>query len=252
MTLSNVLFHSDSTPFFIVFFQVATATSDGDDDSVTTAIPSGVASSKTNKAHNVEDDANKPASNQMRGAHIVCIDGEQVFTKKGAERIIQRLCEDKFTELYVKVAVERRLNASQFRKTLLEHDSDLFNPNAHNDEHKPTLPINYPRVIAYQLHPGVDFSEQNVSSDALALCINAPSSRALTGEEAALGSFPRRKLKTLPMRPEWQDGKLKQLHRVNSQPFAIELNATEGQPILLLRQVDDFELACQTHLRHHW
>jgi hypothetical protein len=279
---------------------VQSTTSDGDDAPVTTAIPSVVASSKTNKAHNVEDDTRKLASNLIRGTYIGCTDGEQVLNEEGTERILQQPYEDKVAELYVKLAPEKRFDASRFRKDLLEHDYNVYNPDALDAEHTPALVTNHLRVPASHLYPDVDFSEQNGSSDELALCINALSSRAVTVEEAVLGSFTRRKLKTLSnlrvpashlypdvdfseqngssdelalciyalssravtveeavlgsftrrklktlsTRHEWQAGEFKQLDRLHALPFAIELFAMEGQPVLLLRQVDDFALAC--------
>jgi hypothetical protein len=216
--------------------------SEGDNDAVTTAIPSGLASSKTNKAHNVEDDTRKPARNLIRGTYIGCTDGEQVLNEEGTERILQQPYEDEVAELYVKVAPEKRFDASQFRKALLEHDYDVFNPDALDAEHTPALLVNHLRVPASHIHPDVDFNEQNGSSDELALCINALSSRAVTDKEAVIGSFTQ--LKTLSTRHEWQAGEFKQLDRLHALPFAIELIAMEGQPVLLLRQVDDFALAC--------
>ena len=136
-----------------------------------------------------------------------------MFTKDDAEHILLRLHKDKVMEFDIEFSPEKCLDALQLQKALLEHDYNLFNPDSLDDEHMPALTINTLHVIASHLHPNVDFSEQNVSTDELALCINALSSRALTDEEAALGTFTRRKLKTLSTWLEWQAGEFKQLDR---------------------------------------
>ena len=98
----------------------------------------------------------------------------------------------------------------------MEHERSLFRPDAPDDEHTAALTVDHLRVIALHVYPHLDFREQNVSVDELNLCINSISSRALTDEEAALGSFTRRKLKTLSTWPEWQAGERKQLDRFHA------------------------------------
>ena len=159
----------------------------------------------------------KAARNKIRGAYIVFIDGERVFTKEDATRVLQRLYKDQVAEFVVEVAPEKRLDASERRGVpLSEHERSLFRPDAPDDEHTAALTVDHLRVIALHVYPHLDFREQNVSVDELNLCINSISSRALTDEEAALGSFTRRKLKTLSTWPEWQAGERKQLDRFHA------------------------------------
>jgi hypothetical protein len=78
----------------------------------------------------------KAACNKIRGAYIVCIDGERVFTKEDATRILQRLYNDKVAEFIVEVAV------------LLKHERSLFQPDEPAEEHTAALTVDHLRVIA--------------------------------------------------------------------------------------------------------
>ena len=123
-----------------------------------------------------------------------------------------------FHEFEVEFAPEKRLNAAQLRKALLEHDHDLFSPEAplDDDELTPELDVASIRAIATHLHPDLDFSESSISNADVGLCINALQSRNMTDEEEALGSFTRNKLKRLSTWPEWQAGEFQQLDRFHA------------------------------------
>ena len=159
----------------------------------------------------------KATRNKIRGAYIVSIAGEEVFTKADVDRVLKRLFDEQVTEFEVEFAPEKRLSAAQLRKALLEHDHDLFSPEAPADEeHTPELDVASIRAIASILHPDLDFSESSISNSDVGLCINALQSRHMTDEEEALGSFTRNKLKRLSTWHEWQAGEFKQLDRFHA------------------------------------
>ena len=102
----------------------------------------------------------KATRNQIRGAYFVSIDKEKVFTREDVVRVLKRLFTEQVKEFEVEFAPERRLSASQMRKSLIEHSQVLFNPEADMDQdHVPQLTINYIRSIAKHLHPDTDCSE---------------------------------------------------------------------------------------------
>ena len=156
--------------------------------------------------------------NKIRGAYVVSIGGERVFTEADCIRVLQQLFDESASEFEIEFAPERKLGANDLRKALLEHDHDLFVPDERyeNDDQVPTLSINDLRVISRHLFPDTDFSSDSVSDADIAFCINALQSKGMTSEEEALGTFTRRKLKTLSTWPEWQAGEFKQLDRFHA------------------------------------
>ena len=159
----------------------------------------------------------KATRNQIRGAYFVSIDKEKVFTREDVVRVLKRLFTEQVKEFEVEFAPERRLSASQMRKSFIEHSQVLFNPEADMDQdHVPQLTINYIWSIAKHLHPDTDCTEDTVSDEEVVICINAVQSRAMTEEEEALGVLTRRKLKSLSTWPEWQAGEFKQLDRFHA------------------------------------
>ena len=148
--------------------------------------------------------------NKIRGAYIVSIDGEPVFTEDDARRVLKRLFDEQVDEFEIEFAPEKKLNAKQLRKALVEHD--IFQPNPPDDEeHVPVLTMEDVRSIAAIRHPDVDFDDPSLTSEEIFLHVNALTSRALTPEEQALGHFTRRKLKRLSTWPEWKAGEFQQL-----------------------------------------
>ena len=158
--------------------------------------------------------SHKATRNKIRGAYIVSIDGERVFTIDDAKRILRRLHDEHVDEFEIVFAPEKRLDASQLRKALIEHN--IYKPNEPDDEeHVPSITLADLRSIASILHPETDFHDPAVTHEEISVAINALSSHSLTPEEQALGHFTRRKLKTLSTWPEWRAGEHLQLDRMH-------------------------------------
>ena len=157
---------------------------------------------------------NRAYVHKIKGAYVVTIDGTPVFTKDDAIRELRHLYDANVKEFVIEFAPEKCLDAAARRKAQAEHDYQLFAPDSPMDgDHVPELSVNQLRTIASHLHPKVDFSESSISAEEIGYCISALSSRTLTAEEEALGSFTRRKLKMLSTWDEWQAGEFKQLDR---------------------------------------
>ena len=157
----------------------------------------------------------KATRNKIRGAYIVSIDGERVFSKEDALRALKRLHDEQVKEFQIEFAPEKRLDASQLRKALVEHD--IFQPDA-PEYAAPVAQLSLEdiRAIAAIRFPDIDFTDPSVSTEEIGVHINAIQSKSLTPEEEALGHFTRRKLKTLSTWPKWQAGERQQLDHFHS------------------------------------
>ena len=153
--------------------------------------------------------SHKATCNKIRGAYIVSINHQKVFTQDDALRILKELFDAKVTRFDIEFAPEKRLDAKHLRKALLEHD--LFKPNEPEEEHVPTLSIDAIRAIAAIRHPEEDFSDPTISNEIISTVINAIRSNETTSDEQALGHFTRRKLRKLDTWEKWQDGERTQL-----------------------------------------
>ena len=70
----------------------------------------------------------------------------------------------------------------------------------------PTLDIYSLRAITQPRHPDLQFEEEDLSTEEIEVFINAIQSNATTPEKQALGHFTRRKLNTMDMWHDWQQG----------------------------------------------
>ena len=80
------------------------------------------------------------------------------------------------------------------------------------DSSVPTIDIYSLRAITKLRHPDISFEEEDFSTEAIELYINAIQSKATTPAEQALGHFTRRKLKTMDTWKDWDAGERKQLN----------------------------------------
>ena len=151
----------------------------------------------------------KATRNQIRGAYFVSIDKEKVFTREDVVRVLKRLFTEQVKEFEVEFAPERRLSASQMRKSFIEHSQVLFNPEADMDQdHVPQLTINYIWSIAKHLHLDTDCTEDTHSDEEVVICINAGEFKQLDrfhalrmyGEPIARPTDPA----AIVLRPLWQ------------------------------------------------
>ena len=176
----------------------------------------------------------KATRNKIRGAYIVSIDGERVFTKSDALRILKRLHDEQATEFDIEFAPEKRLDASQLRKALIEHD--IFQPALVPDPdeaHVASITLEDIRAIASIRHPTTDFYDPSVSLEEITAHIHAIQSSSLTPEEEALGTFTRRKLKKLSTWSKWQAGEWKQLdHFHNLGMYGAPVKRPPGATVL--------------------
>jgi hypothetical protein len=159
--------------------------------------------------------SHKATTNKIRGAYIVSIDGQRVFTKEDAIRILGKLSQDNATTFNIVFAPEKHLTTNQFRQALVEHD--IFQPDAPTDEaHVAQLSLEDIRSIAAIKFPDVDFFDPSVTTDEIAVHVNAIQSHSMTPEELTLGNFTRRKLKNLSTWPQWLAGERKQLDQFHT------------------------------------
>ena len=139
-----------------------------------------------------------------------------------ALRALKRLHDEQVKEFQIEFAgsskstcPEKRLDALQLRKALVEHD--IFQPDA-PEYAAPVAQLSLEdiRAIAAIRFPDIDFTDPSVSTEEIGVHINAIQSKSLTPEEEALGHFTRRKLKTLSTWPKWQAGERQQLDHFHS------------------------------------
>ena len=98
----------------------------------------------------------------------------------------------------------------QLCKALVEHN--LFEPDELEEaEHVAHLLLEDIHVITAIHFPDIDFHDPSISTEEIAIHINAIQSQSLTPKEEALGHFMHHKLKTLSTWPKWQAGECKQL-----------------------------------------
>ena len=107
------------------------------------------------------------------------------------------------------------------------------------DEHVVKMDIEMIRDIA-ALNTGMDCSEDRVSNEMIRMSINTLSSDAITPEEAALGTFTRKRLKLLSTWEDWKLGEHKQLNQFEQQ----EMFGEPIDPVLLPKDA--------VILRPHW
>ena len=152
----------------------------------------------------------KATNNKIRYAYIDSINGLSVFTRDDVLNALRKLHKDNVDNFEIVFAPERHLTRNEYRRALKEHD--LFQPDL-ADETAPVnqLSLDDIRSISTIRFPDVDFYDPDVSTEEIALHLNAIASHAVTPDELALGRFTRRRLKRLDTWPEWRDGERKQL-----------------------------------------
>jgi hypothetical protein len=79
----------------------------------------------------------KATRNKIRGAYIISINGEPVFTKEDAIRVLEKLQTDNVKEFEIEFAPEKKLNADQLRKALIEHN--IFLPEGKSPRKRQSL-----------------------------------------------------------------------------------------------------------------
>ena len=188
----------------------------------------------------------KAANNAIKGAYIVSVDNQPVFTKADVLTALRLLRDANRKTVAFEFAPERRLYARAKAKVLDEHS--YFDPEYSHaavapitlaplpdeptgdnadwnfidipDGDQNTLPsisIADLRSIASVRYPDLDFSEDSIPTEVVELAINAIRSDATTPEEQALGHFTRRKLRKLDTWDEWLAGERKQLDQFHTQ-----------------------------------
>ncbi|MCE2996259.1 MAG: hypothetical protein LW863_11705 [Flammeovirgaceae bacterium] len=150
----------------------------------------------------------KAATNKIRGAYIVQINNHNVFTKNDAVRLLQQT-RDRNASVDIVFAPERAMDAKHLRQAISEHN--IFQPDAPDDEHLPAFTIADIRSIASLRQPDIDVSPDAIPLELIQTHITAIQSDAITPAEHALGTFTRKKLKTLSTWGEWLKGEHEQL-----------------------------------------
>ena len=74
----------------------------------------------------------KAATNKIRGAYIVKIAGEIVFTVEEAKQVLQRLKQEGAKSVTIEFTLEKKLDSIQRRMVLKEQN--LFTPGSTNEE----------------------------------------------------------------------------------------------------------------------
>ena len=85
------------------------------------------------------------------------------------------------------------------------------------EEHVLSLSTADVRAIAKLRHEDADVSGEAIPTEMIQTCINTLNSDHMTKEEAALGYFTRKKLKTLSTWNEWKAGETKQIEQFQNQ-----------------------------------
>jgi hypothetical protein len=153
----------------------------------------------------------KATNNRIKGAYIIAINDILVFSKSDAVKILQQLFDNGVKEFDISFAPDKRLTAKELRRTLRDHrEPNIFAPNDPSQQDELSISLEDIRSIA-SLQSGLLLDHREIDLELLSATLHALSSDSITAQEAALGSFTRRKLKKLSTWPQWQQGEFKQL-----------------------------------------
>lgn len=154
--------------------------------------------------------SHKAATNKIRDACIISIDGIPVFTNDDVLIQLDRLHTSRPPFFDIEFAPEKRMAAQQLRDAMREHN--IFHPDVPSDTtHIHHLYIADIRAIAHARFPGLDFSPDALPYEHVSAALHAIQSSATTSAEQGLGHFTPRKLKKLDTWPLWEAGERKQL-----------------------------------------
>jgi hypothetical protein len=148
----------------------------------------------------------KATRNKIRGAFITSINDIPVFDKASALEALSSIKSSSQSTFRITFAPLAKAKRSRLWKEFDEHN--LFAPDPTTDN--ASIDLIAIRAIT-ALRFGLDTSDDILPDDYVHLALNALQSNAITPAEQALGSFTRRKLKTLDNWSDWRDGERKQL-----------------------------------------
>jgi hypothetical protein len=147
------------------------------------------------------------------GAFITAIQDIPVFTLTNAKRKFRRLRVLTPSPDKISLSLAPKPLPSSRHRTAAQKELDLLDPhhltsNDSDDELRIT-PATLRAIHALHTDSPVDCND--ISDDKIELLLSALQSEAITDAERALGSFTRRKLKTLDTWPQWRAGETTQL-----------------------------------------
>ena len=114
-----------------------------------------------------------------KGAFLVFIRNEPVFTKEDALRLLAEARKQKDTTLVLVMARDRRISGDTAKKHADAYD--LFNPEVDDPSTEVIgfITVEDIRNIAQARYPDLDFSEEAIPTNMVELCINAIRSFAI-------------------------------------------------------------------------
>eukprot|EP00980_Cylindrotheca_fusiformis_P027388 scaffold20299_cov224-Cylindrotheca_fusiformis.AAC.1 len=155
--------------------------------------------------------SHRATNNKIRGAYIVSIDGEPVFTASEVLNTLHRLRASKVDSFSIKFAPERQLSARDHHRAANEHNELFSQLDKVDDNHVPFITVGTIRSIAtIRFDDKTSFQPSQLPLSIARMSLNAIRSAATT-EELALGRFSRRCLKQTPTWDLWAAGERKQL-----------------------------------------
>eukprot|EP00980_Cylindrotheca_fusiformis_P025376 scaffold13535_cov117-Cylindrotheca_fusiformis.AAC.2 len=156
--------------------------------------------------------SHRATNNKIRGAYIVSIAGEPMFTASEVLNALHRLRASKVDSFSIEFAPERRLSARDRRRAAHEHDELFAHLDKVDDNHVPFITVGTIRSIAsIRFEDRSSFQPSQLPLPIAQMSLNAIRSAATTPEELALGRFSRRRLKQTPTWDLWAAGERKQL-----------------------------------------
>ena len=126
---------------------------------------------------------NKPYE-KLIGTFLTRINDFMVFTKAQLIETLKDLHNCKITSFEIEFANECSPTEKQLRKAKVELDPHSTVPD--DEEHVPTISVVNVHAIVVIIHPKQDLSEQHLSTEEIAIVINAISFDAITPKEHAL------------------------------------------------------------------
>jgi len=154
--------------------------------------------------------SHKSTDKNVKGTHLVSINGKKVFGKDNAIAMLRQLHDERAANLELELAMERKLSSAETWRAVAEHD--IMEPSSPSDnDHQHQLALADVQCISAVPYPHLDFSESSISTEEMKMVIHAMESQAITPAEQAIGHFTWRKLQSLSTWDQWHTGEHKQL-----------------------------------------
>jgi len=124
--------------------------------------------------------------------------------------MLRQLHDEHAENLQLELAVKRKLSSAETWRAVAEHN--IMEPSAVPDtDHHQQLSLADVCCISAICYPHFGFSEPSLSTEEMEMVTQAIQSQAVAPAEQAIGSFARRKLRSMSTWEQWRAGEHKQL-----------------------------------------